>query len=331
MERKSIVKKEDRAGAYFLKDPEVEFFSSGCSLLDCVLGGGYALGRMVNIVGDKSTGKTLLAIEACRNFLDTFDGEVDYIEAEAAFDRSYAEMLGMPKEVNLIEDIDTVEGMFKHINSRVKSKEKMPRLIVVDSLDALSDLAEKEQDIEKVMAVQRKPKVMSQMFRVLNADVEKTKICLMIISQIRDKIGVTFGARYSIAGGKAMDFYASQRLILSELEKIYQTIRKIKKPTGIWIKAKCIKNKIGLPYRECDLPIKFAYGIDDIEAAFDWVKTVSGGAEAILKKTGKEDKIENLMALCYDNKEVKNLVMSEIIALWRDIETSFLPTKKKYN
>src|SRR4051812_34296892 len=89
--------------------PPPVFFSSGCALLDCVLGGGWALRRMINVIGDKSTGKTLLAIEACANFVRAFvRGRVTYIEAESAFDRSYAATLGFPEHnLDLVDDIRT--------------------------------------------------------------------------------------------------------------------------------------------------------------------------------------------------------------------------------
>jgi len=332
IKRKLINREEEKVGSYFLKDSPLEFYSSGCVLLDCVLGGGYPLGRVTNIVGDKSTGKTLLAIEACRNFLDTFpEGEAHYIEAEAAFDRGYAEMLGFPKEAKLVPDVDTVEALFEFLYNKISDKKakNIPRLIIIDSLDALSDIAEKERDFS-AGSYGSKPKKMSELFRRLVKDAERTRMHTMIISQIRDNVGVRFGNKQSRSGGHAMDFYAAQILWLKEEEKIYKVVRGVKRPIGIWVMAKCKKNKIGLPYRECEMPIKFAYGIDDVEAAFNWINKMKKFPD-LQNRMGNDAREDEMMKGCYVNKDLKKEVMFAIYELWNEIETDFLPTRRKYD
>src|SRR5258708_16290960 len=104
------LKSKDDGGSYFLAPTEVEFISSGCAVFDCVLGGGWAVRRIVNLVGDKSTGKTLLGIEACCNFVKQFStiGKIRYVEPEAAFDKSYAAALGLPVDRIAFADDDSI-------------------------------------------------------------------------------------------------------------------------------------------------------------------------------------------------------------------------------
>src|SRR6266700_660763 len=144
---------EGRLGNYFLDARPLELFSSGCQILDLALGGVWPLSRISNIVGDKSTGKTLIAIEACANFSRKFpEGKIYYSESESAFDPSYAQALGMPIEkVRFGEDFFTVEDLFEDLEKVLKDLEKTPTpaLYIIDSLDALSDRDELAREIDK--------------------------------------------------------------------------------------------------------------------------------------------------------------------------------------
>ena len=316
---------ESMIGNYFVKDKPLEFISSGCEILNCVLGGGYPLGRIVNIVGDKSTGKTLLAIEAFANFSRQFpNGKMYYHEAEASFDTDYAQALGMPIEnVNFI-DTDTVEGFFEALTEVIDShkKESSPGMYVLDSLDALTDKAEKERKIADGSYAMTKQKKLSEIFRRLVSDIEKTNVCLLIISQVRDNIGVAFGEKYKRSGGKSLDFYASQILWLSEVEKLLRTVKGIKRPIGIKIKAKCKKNKISLPFRECEFPIIFGYGIDDATGNLEFLNKVKGSLEEIGITEIKD--VEEL------DLETKVKIAEQVKKIWKETEVGFLPKYKKY-
>lgn len=337
--RRAVLNKKPEA-SYFASSAThkgLHFFSTGCKVLDLVFGGGYVLGRMANIVGDKSTGKTLLAIEACSNFLRTYPkGRIRYAEAEAAFDKAYAQALGMPvNSVKFEKDIYTVEDFFESIDKAAKeSTEDKPILYILDSLDALSDRAEKERKIGEGSYNLSKPKQMSELFRRKVQELEKSKVCVIIISQIRDKIGVTFGETKTRAGGKAMDFYASQVVWLSEVQKLKRTIDKIDRVTGIQVKAYCKKNKVGLPFRGCEFPLIFGYGIDDLTANVEWL--IDSNRANRLKELG-------LSVAGYKIRigSLRNNGGEEIIAFrdqlgkiveeeWSAIETTFLPKSKKY-
>lgn len=322
-------------GNYFTSDKgHLKFFSSGCRLLDCALGGGWVVSRVSNVIGDKSTGKTLLAIEASANFARRFKkAEVFYREPEAAFDEPYAGALGMPLNRVDFSRPHTVEDVFVDMEkclAKVEAK-GIEAFYILDSLDALSDTAELERDFGDKSYGTGKAKDMSQLFRRIVRRVESSNMALMIISQIRDKIGVTFGDKTTRAGGHALDFYASHVIMLSHLKRLTRTIRGVTRADGIRIKAHVKKNKIGLPFREAEFDIKFGYGIDDLAACVDWLDSVKRvpdlglnmSAVQILKAADRMD----------DDAEyfdwVKR-VADGTEAVWRDIETSFMPTRRKY-
>ena len=336
-------KETKQVGSYFVSDKKLEFISSGCMLLDCVLGGGYPLGRVVNIVGDKSTGKTLLAIEAFANFNRNYpNGKMFYHESEAAFDVEYASTLGMPVDKVEFVEGSTVEDLFEILDGLTENESTTPVLYVVDSLDALSDRDELERKIDAGSYSMTKQKKLSEIFRRLTSKLEKTNICLFIISQVRDNIGVMFGDKYTRSGGKALDFYASQILWLSEVEKISKTIRGRKNVIGILIKAKGKKNKVGLPYRECKFPIILAYGIDDITANLTFLSEVKLLPEEIdglklvlsnyLEGEFTDKQIKEISSAIKLNKDssTKLAISNFVKTIWNDIEKDFLPTTKKY-
>lgn len=342
VERVKMKKAPEKLGNYFVKPkPNVEFLSSGAAVLDAVLGGGYPIGRIVNIVGDRSTGKSLLAIEACANFAKKFKtGRMAYIEAEAAFDEGYAEALGMPMErVDFAKnpkdntDIQTVEDFYDYIENFC---EKMPDdehgLLILDSLDALSDDAEMGRELDKGTYGTGKAKQMSQIFRRIVQKLEEKNILLIIISQVRENLsGGPFAKKYTRSGGKALDFYASQILILNQIKTEKRTRKGVERPTGVIIKAKTEKNKIGLPFRECQFPILFGFGIDDIVANCNWLLSVK--RNDLLGITQDELKKIKTKAEQMDAKEYRTFRKKTAAAVrtaWQEVEEGFIPKRKKY-
>lgn len=329
-------RRKDAAIDYFASSKGLTFFSTGCVLLDNALGGGYVQGRVINVVGDKSTGKTLLAIEACANFALTFvKGLIRYKEAEAAFDKGYAEILGMPLDrVSFEEDFDTVEELQKDIEAfaaKCKSK-RVPGLYIVDSLDALSDKAEQKRDIEDGTYGVSKAKLMSEMFRRDKRKWQKAKITVFIVSQVRDKINATFGRKWTRSGGRAMDFYASQVLYLAEIKKLYKTVRGVRRAHGVVIRAKVTKNKVGIPFREVDFSLIFGYGIDDVLASLDWLKSIKAtrviGLPASMRPSQEAKKIREMPRKRRLQRTEK--IKAAVTEAWIEIEKDFLPTERKY-
>lgn len=329
-------KRQSAAIDYFIANKKLKFFSTGCALLDSALGGGYAQGRVINVVGDKSTGKTLLAIEACANFAISYPtGIIRYKEAEAAFDKGYAEILGMPlSRVEFEEDFDTVEELEKDVKAfcaRIQKK-RVPGLYIIDSLDALSDKAELERDIEKGTYGMQKARLMSEFFRRNKRTLQRAKVTLMIISQVRDKINVTFGRKWTRSGGRALDFYASQVLYLAEIKKLYKTVRGVKRAHGVVIRAKVTKNKVGIPFREVDFSLIFGYGIDDVLASLDWLKSIKDLRRVDLPASCKPAQETKKIKEMPHTKRIKRMaeIKTAVQECWIEIEMDFLPKERKY-
>lgn len=347
---------DDAAGGlYFASPKEREFIPSGCKLLDLVLGGGWAEGRVVNIIGDKSTGKTLLCIEASANFVKKYGkaGRVYYREIEAAFDVDYAKALGLPVEHVEFTDrkhpIETVEDLFEDLDRVLENAERRKRagamLYIVDSLDALSDRAEMARAMDKGSYGTNKAKDMSELFRRLVQRMERNNMTLIIVSQVRSKIGVTFGDRTTRSGGRALDFYGSQFIKLAHLGVLYQTRQGQRRAIGVSIRAKSTKNKIGLPFRECDFDLLFGYGIDDLDACLKWLDEAKGlgplGYHIVKPKKDEKrangaysslgDVIDDIWARSDDEyKSELERVRATVEARWWEIEKSHLPTRRKY-
>ena len=340
-----MVKKRERIEltapptSYFVGEkPNYSFISSGCALLDCVLGGGFPLGRITNIVGDTSTSKTGHSTEALINFIRQYpDSMPAYRDTESAFDVEYSAAMGLnPKKVDFgdpEQPVTTVEAFVrdftKYLNDCIKIKS--PGMYVIDSLDALSDEGELERDVGEKTYGMAKAKLLSEFFRKTVSKIEQSRVLLLIISQVRDNIGVMFGEKYKRAGGKALDFYASQCLWLAKVEVNRQTINKVKRPYSITIKAKAKKNKVGLPLRECEYDFRFGYGVEDAEASIKWLKEVGRSEEAGIAPSAVKDYIAGLggMTLAeYDEERQK--LRKAVKSVWGEIETSFLPQRSKY-
>lgn len=333
-------RRSDESSDYFTSDKDgLQFFSTGCVVMDEALGGGWCLGRVSNVVGDRSSGKTLLATEATANFAITFpDGDIRYAESEAAFDEAYAEALGTPIDRIKFnpkgEAMRTVEQFYKDLIAFVRQLKGRAGLYILDSLDALSDDAEQKREMDEGSYSMTKQKKMSEMFRRVTSEVEDARCHLMVISQIRDKIGVTFGETKTRSGGKALDFYCTHIVWLAESGKIKRTIDKVERVTGVDVRVNVKKNKVGLPFRQCSYPILFGYGIDDVTASVEWLLEVGreDRLEAVgMSKAGYKVRIGNLRNKGGEEmREVRRQLSTIVKEEWRRIDRAFLPKSRKY-
>jgi len=273
----------------------IDFISSGAAVIDCALGGGYAGGRVVNIVGDRSAGKTLLAMEAATNFVLKHKKKFPkikarYDESEAAFDQEYAAALGTPIESIIFNEpgkpTETVEDMHANLEAYIELCEKdgTPGLYIIDSLDALSDEAEMGREIGDASYGGTKPKKIGEMFRRLVRRMEQAGVSMIVVSQIRDKLNVTFGETKTRSGGRALDFYCTHIIWIVEIGKIKRTIRGEERVIGIEVELNVKKNKVGPAFRKARYTVMFGYGIDDMMASADWLCSV--GREKRLAELG---------------------------------------------
>ena len=348
MTERAKIQTPDIEGPLKLNGPV--FFSTGSTLLNKVIGGGWALGRIFNLVGDRSTGKTLVAIESFANFERTFTAGcmMRYAEAESAFDDIFAEQLGFPKSVERpTQLLLTVEDFRDDFDAFVErcAKAKVPGLYILDSLDALSDDAEvaafekgekKEDGSDKGSYGTGKAKKLTQMFRLLVKKAGRNNVTLGIISQIRDRIGVTFGETKMLTGGHALDFYASQIVWLAETSKIKRQALGMERMVGIELEAYCKKCKVGYPFRRAPLDLMFGYGLDDEISMLKWLKTLGSLGKTTDENNKQFEVVKKQIEVARKNQSYAELDMLqtqlqvETIRIWDEIDTRLAPTIRKY-
>lgn len=319
-----------------LLGPPTGFLNTGSTMLNLVLGGGWAKHRVFNVVGDKSSGKTLLAIEACAIHAQEHGADsIRYVEAESAFDARYAESIGMPRGLRTTDDIQTVEQWEDDLVAFLESRQKGDEdsLYIVDSLDALSDTAEMARDNEKGSYGAAKAKKISEMFRKRIKLIAERRCTLGIISQIRDVLNSTgFGETKKRSGGKALDFYASQVVWLAHTKQLKRTTLGIERVVGSKVEVQTKKNKVGPPFRKAEMDVIFSYGVDDEISMLNWL--VSNKATNLLPITPEEMKAA--IASCRKARERDALadltleLREAVTKHWMRVEEALRPPMSKY-
>lgn len=256
-------------------DFKVEWLPTGCFSLDEVIGRGIPRGRVIEVFGAESGGKSTLALflmsQVQRN-----GGRVALIDAENAFDGSYASNIGLDVSKLLVSQPTTLEESMDIIKELVETG--AIDMIVIDSVSALVPKSEVEGEdfMKDTMAIQAR--LMSRALRILSGPISKSKSVVIFINQIRDKVGVFYGAKTTTSGGRALKFFSSVRLEVSKGKKIEGPNET---QIGNEIVVTAVKNKVGFPWKSTTLDLYYAKGIDLYADALDF-----GEKLGIIKKEG---------------------------------------------
>lgn len=284
---------------------DVELLPSGSISLDLALGGGYPKGRIIEIYGPESSGKTTLALHAIAE-IQKEGGQAAFIDAEHALDPAYAKKIGVDTDNLFISQPDNGEQALEICETLVRSG--AVDLIVVDSVAALVPQAEIDGDMgDAQMGLQAR--LMSQAMRKLTAIISKSKATVIFINQIRMKIGVMFGNPETTTGGNALKFYASVRM---DIRRIGQ-IKDGDEIAGNRTKVKVVKNKIAAPFRVAEFDIMYNEGISKVGDVLDLAVQ-----KGILEKSGAFLKYKG--ATLAQGREAAKNVLKERPELLAEIE-----------
>lgn len=300
------------------KTANVERLSTGSLRLDKITGGGYGLGRMIELLGPESSGKSTLCIHAMIEAQKAFPNKkVALIDTEHAFDRYYAKNVGLDVDNIVIAQPATAEQALETADKLVTTGRIS--LCVVDSIAAMSPQAEMEGNMEdnQMGLVAR---LMSKGLRKLTSTVNNTKTVMIFTNQLREKIGIVYGPRETTSGGNAMKFYASIRIDLRKTagEKDGDTVLTSR------VTCKTIKNKLAPPFQKCEFDIRFGEGIDRsaelLDIAVEEGIVEKGGSWYSYSGSKLGQGIANARALLKDNPELELEIESKVKALWQKAE-----------
>lgn len=301
---------------------DVESLPTGIISLDSILGvGGIPRGRVVEIFGPESSGKTTLTLCIIAE-VQSKSGVAAFIDAEHAFDPNYAKVVGVKLDDLLVSQPDTGEQALEIAETLIRSN--AVDVVVIDSVAALVPKAEIEGNMgDAQMGLQAR--LMSQALRKLTAAISKSKTSVVFINQIREKIGVMFGSPETTTGGRALKFYSSVRIDLRKTGPISQNGQNI----GIKVRAKIVKNKVAPPFKETEFEIYYNEGISKIgnliDAAVDLNVINKAGSWLSFKDKKLGQGKDQVKKLLMDDKklfqEIRKITEHEVYTQGKKIST----------
>jgi recombination protein RecA len=287
---------------------KVETISSGAMTLDFALGGGLPKGRIIEIYGPESSGKTTLALHALAE-IQKAGGVAAFVDAEHALDPSYAAVLGVDIENLLVSQPDNGESALEIVDQLVRSA--AVDIVVIDSVAALTPRAEIEGEMGETQ-VGLQARLMSHALRKVAGNIGKSGCTVIFLNQLRQKIGVTYGSPETTTGGNALKFYASVRLDIRRI----QTLKKGNEEFGIRAKVKVAKNKVAPPFRIAEFDIIFGKGISQIGCLVDLGEytniLVRKGAWYSYDGNNVSQGRDNLVKLLEENSSLREDILQKV-------------------
>lgn len=301
------------------KHMDVETVSSGSLSLDLALGGGIPKGRIVEIYGPESSGKTTLTLHVISE-VQKGGGQAAFIDAEHALDPAYAKRIGVDIDNLLLSQPDTGEQALEITETLIRSN--AVDIIVIDSVAALVPRAEIEGDMgDPQMGLQAR--LMSQALRKLTAAISKSHCTVIFLNQLRMKIGVMFGNPETTTGGQALKFYASVRMEIRRIGGIEDNTAEEKTSVGNRVRVKVVKNKVAPPFKTAEFDILFNEGISkegdilDLAAKYEFVR--KSGAFYSYGEVKMGQGRENSKAFLKENKkitaELDKMIREKVVSL----------------
>lgn len=356
VDTEGVVQSDNPSPIVFYPDPDL--IPTGSTLANLALSdnpyGGWRRGSIGNLVGDRDTGKTFLALNmfAEANLLDYIDDfSFDYDEPEQKLDIPMELLFGehTVNRINTDDASELIEDFYLTIERRLKKAEETPFIYVLDSFDSLSD-AEEMKKTELKRDYPAKPRLASELFRKVKRRIRQTGSFLLVVSQVRQNIGVMIGDKYARSGGKALGHYATQEAWVAVIRKL----KKKDRQNGVHVKFKTKKNHYNGKLREVEFDIVHNYGVDDIGSMIDWMvkegfwkkkdQSINTGddfyelmdeasKQFFSVKANKNKKFKGAtkerLSRHIDENNLENELIQIVANCWKEIEDSLIMDRKK--
>jgi recombination protein RecA len=308
-----------------------EWVSTGSTLLDIAISnrpdGGFPVGRIVELQGMEASGKSLIMAHALAN-TQKKGGLAVYIDTENALSEDFLRAIGVNVNDMLYIPLETIEDIFEAIESIIESIRKTSRdrlvTIVVDSVSAATTKVEQDADFDKDGWATSKAILMSKAMRKITNTIGKQRVLLLCASQLREKMGVMFGDKYTTSGGKALGFHASCRIRLKPIGKLKSGSGATEQIIGVQTEAQVIKNRMGPPFKKAEFDVYFDSGIDDVNSWLKLLKNygrVSGSGawyQIVNEDSGEIHKFQakDWRSLIRENAELRDYCLKQIYDIY---------------